>query len=156
MNYIVLLVPIILFLLGKDKNKFSARQKRLLRSDILVSIDQICDLLKLRYKRYIAAICLTESFGNEGVSGSSGEIGLMQIMPSTFQYLDNIYHFNFDLNDLWAIKPNIYVASTLFKHNLNHLNYDLFDTIKSYNVGVDLSPKDKATYYLKKVLNNAS
>ncbi len=136
------------------KRSFSEKQKKLLTFPILDATNKICQLLNFPFQRYVAAIILTESYGKESIIGSSGEIGIMQIMPSTFRSLDRIYHFNFTENDLYAMKPNIYVGVTLLKHNINILG-DIFDAIMSYNVGIDLKPYDKAKNYLNKVIENA-
>jgi len=147
--------PIIYFIGILSRNSFSLRQKRMLNYAILDTIDKICNLLDVNFKRYIAAIVLTESGGDVHASGSSGEAGLMQIMPSTFEKLNKKYGFNFNFDDLYAMTPNIYTGITLFKDNLKTLNYDFFDAIMAYNVGTDLKPKDKAIKYLNKVLENA-
>lgn len=155
MTKILIPISLLLVYLLDIKNKFSNRQKQLLSYAVLDQISKTCDLLRVPYKRYIAAIALTESGGNQYEHGSSGEIGLMQIYKPTFDYLNKKYHFNFTFEDLYAIQPNIYVAVLLFKDNLKVLHYDLFNTIKAYNVGTDLKPVDTANYYLTKVLKNA-
>lgn len=147
----------LVFLLGELlRNTFSKRQKSILNYSIIDTIDKTCNLLGVPFKRYIAAIVITESSGNPNTTGSLNEIGLMQIYKPTFDWLNGMYHFNFGYSDLYAIQPNIYVGVLLFKHNLKTLNYDFFDSIMAYNVGTDLKPRDKAIIYLNKVLRNAS
>lgn len=144
-----------IWLLSRNRNTFTNRQKSILNKAILDYISKICDLLDLPFKRYVAAIVITESYGDPDAMGSMGEIGLMQITQSTFNSLNKLYHFNFGFDELYAMANNIYVGCTLFKYNLKELNYDYFDAIKAYNVGLDLKPAEAAKKYLYKVLQNA-
>lgn len=105
------------------------------------------------YQNVIAAILLTESNANMLVRGSSGEIGLMQIMPSTFQMLKKKYNLKETESDLYDPEFNIYVGTLLLKDNYKFLG-SLEKTIKAYNVGVDLKPEYAANYYYQKVLKN--
>ncbi len=145
---------IILFLFHLRRHTASNRQKSLLTFPVLNEAKKISKLLNVPY-RYILAIILTESSGSTESTGTVGEKGLMQVTERTFNEFKQKFNLNITWDEMYAITPNIFVGSLIFKEYWKFQNYDLFDGIKSYNVGTDLKPKDKATYYLNKVLNNA-
>ncbi len=109
----------------------------------------------------ITAIIDTETtFRN--LIGSLGEVGYMQIRPSTAVYIVNIFETTFYslgygklsedkvyvklFNDA---KFNILVGSAYLKHLLNNHNYNLFSAIGWYNGGGN-------ELYAKRVLTNVS
>ena len=78
----------------------------------------------------ISAIIWTESRGNPSVVGNSGEIGLMQIMPTTAQMF-GVY----DKNALFNPEINIKVGSNYLRYQLNRYNGNIQDAVAAYNAG---------------------
>jgi len=118
----------------------------------------ISEDLKALCKRYnypfvavVGAIIMQESSGNPNIDGASGEIGLMQIMPNTFNALDKIYGFRFGFSDLYNPRLNMVVGIHLLKY-LREKGLSIKNQIRAFNVGEDLKPTDKAQIYLNNVL----
>jgi soluble lytic murein transglycosylase-like protein len=114
-------------------------------------IKMFCKKFGYPYPSIVAAIIMVESYGNPTSKGGSGEFGLMQIMPRTFEMLDKIYHFNFELETLYDPLNNIVVGIHLLKY-LKSRGLSIKNQIKAYNVGEDLKPADKAKIYYDKVM----
>ena len=82
----------------------------------------------------VASLINAESSFNKNAVSSSGAIGLMQILPSTGEYIANLLGENFEEIDLYEAKTNI-------KYGCFYLNYlkNKFNTEKeilcAYNAG---------------------
>ena len=90
----------------------------------------------------IAAMMHTESHYRPAINGAAGEIGLMQIMPSTGRRIADA--MGIDNYDLWDIETNIHFGVWYLQHNLGlvqNMNYngplsDMDLAIIAYNTGI--------------------
>jgi len=83
----------------------------------------------------IASVINVESGYNSKVKSSAGAIGLMQIIPSTANYISSIYNINFqNQEDLLNPKINIEIGTAYLRYLLNKFE-DLETALASYNAG---------------------
>jgi len=99
----------------------------------------------------IGAIILVESNDNATLKGVSGEHGIMQVMPSTFEDIKEKYQLDFEFNQLFVKKLGVLAGMFVFYDYLLSLNFDVWNTVRAYNTGVTGSSKGKGWAYLQKV-----
>jgi soluble lytic murein transglycosylase len=109
---------------------------------------------------FLIAVILTESSFNPSASGSSGEIGLMQLMPATAKWISKKYQIEFNgPNDLANPIKNIEIGSAYLAYLKNKFESRARLYISAYNMGPtnvkralrkSIVPKD----YAKKIMRN--
>jgi len=129
--------------------EFSKAYKHLQSYNNIIKV--LCKKYNYPFPSIVAAIIMTESSGIPTSKGEANEYGLMQIMPNTFAWLNDIYHFNFTVETLYDPLNNIVTGIHLLKY-LKNKGLSISNQIKAYNVGEDLKPKDKALIYYHKVM----
>lgn len=119
-------------------------------NEIKVTIEQMEDFygeliteLEKKYKvprELIYAIKLQESgdylfvTGRYCYVGAHGELGIMQILPSTYNYLKKKYNLKYDVVELCFDEVSLEVGTILIKDILEQYN-NLYDLISIYNCG---------------------
>ncbi|GIW57182.1 MAG: hypothetical protein KatS3mg083_127 [Candidatus Dojkabacteria bacterium] len=108
-------------------------------------------------REYIVSIIMKESMGNPAARGGLGEIGLMQILPSTARYL------GYEPSELINNPEKQIEASTLyFSRLLNQFDNDYSYALLGYNAGpgragrLKKSGRGADTTYTRDVLNYAN
>ena len=139
----------LLFNMFKEKHK-----KLVLRIFSRIGVEDISSNIFLDR---IVAMIITESSGKEKAVGLSGEIGLMQIMPKTFQLLKNKYRVflgDIKFSDLFDIEKNILVGSLLlydnYKQSLRNLDLAT-QRYNSHTAWLSNEGSEPGKIYLKKV-----
>ena len=85
-------------------------------------------------KNLIFAVIKTESNFDEKAVSKSGAIGLMQIMPSTAEFIaKKLNRENFKTDDLYSPKTNIEFGVFYLKYLLN--KFDDLEALCAYNAG---------------------
>lgn len=147
------LFGILFIILFKPVRFFSGKVKRVLSRESQ-------DLIKEFNNKYfnnalpvniIGSMILTESSDNPLAKGSSGEIGILQVMQSTFNEMSKKYNFNFTFEDCYNKKVGILTGMFVFYDYLKQNNFDMWNTVRSYNVGVSGAKKGKGWEYLQKI-----
>ena len=83
----------------------------------------------------VASVINVESSYNINAKSNKNAIGLMQIKPSTANYLDDIYKRNYICeNDLFEPKTNIKYGCEYLKYLINKFN-DTNTSLAAYNAG---------------------
>lgn len=104
----------------------------------------------------VVAVIITESSGKEKAVGSSGEVGLMQIMSKTLDLLKKKYVIIKDIKftDLFDIEKNILVGSLLLYDNYKQSKRNLDLATQRYNshtAWLSKEGSEPGKIYLKKV-----
>lgn len=84
----------------------------------------------------IMAIILQESSGDRAAQGSSGEIGLMQIMAPALDDVNRNTGSNYTLPELYEPKINIDAGTAYLAILRGELAYDLDVATQAYNAGI--------------------
>lgn len=109
---------------------------------------------------FLLAIIKTESRFNPNAVGTSGEIGLMQIKPSTAEWIAKKKKFPWvNKAELYNPEYNIHLGALYFKYLKKSLNSKASDYIAAYNMGpanLRRLPADynKAPAYFERVIRN--
>ena len=118
-------------------NKFRPIAKRM---SLTVNLDE----------NLIMAIIAQESAGIPTAIGSSGEIGLMQIMPVALQDVNEVYGTAYNSENLTDIEINIEVGARYLAWLQTKCNGNIQKAIQSYNAGlgaVSKNPNISLKYY---------
>jgi soluble lytic murein transglycosylase len=85
---------------------------------------------------FLLAIIKTESRFNPNAVGKAGEIGLMQIKPSTAEWIAKKKRFPWvNKDELFNPEYNIHMGALYFKYLKKSLNSKASDYINAYNMG---------------------
>jgi len=108
-------------------------------------------------REIILAIIAQESGGEPNIRGSSGEYGLMQLMPDTGKEIAKELHFSLNsLEDLFDpminIKFGTYYLSKMKKMCADAKDKDPFNYLAAYNGGFGRREKSICQEYKLKVL----
>lgn len=109
---------------------------------------------------FILAIIKTESRFNPNAVGTSGEIGLMQIRPSTAEWIAKKKKFIWvNREELFDPEYNIHLGALYFKYLKKSLKSKASDYITAYNMGpsnLRRLPADmaKAPVYFERFIKN--
>jgi soluble lytic murein transglycosylase-like protein len=93
----------------------------------------------------LRSIMGVESGGNPDARGASGEIGLMQVMPSTAQMVDPTV----TPSDLWDPVTNIDIGAQYLAHQLQRYGGNVVQAVSAYNAG---TATDQNQSYVARVL----
>ena len=119
----------------------------------------------------IYAVIREESRFNEKDVSSSGAIGLMQIMPSTGNWIIKKTGLKAAAKDIFSPEINIFLGSWYLRYLLDKFNGDTLLAVAAYNGGpglierwveaggisnrdiaIEMMPKEETKYYCQKVL----
>lgn len=109
---------------------------------------------------FLLAIIKTESRFNPNAIGTAGEIGLMQIKPSTAEWIAKKKKFPWvNKEELFNPEYNIHLGALYFKYLKKSMNSKASDYIAAYNMGpanLRRLPADyaKAPAYFERVIKN--
>ncbi len=109
---------------------------------------------------FLLAIIKTESRFNPNAVGTAGEIGLMQIKPSTAEWIAKKKKFPWvNKEELFNPEYNIHLGALYFKYLKKSMNSKASDYIAAYNMGpanLRRLPADdtKAPAYFERVIKN--
>lgn len=88
---------------------------------------------------FVTAVIKHESRFRPNATGSKGEVGLMQIMPSTAHWVNKKFKLNLKLNDqaLYDIDTNIKIGTAYLAYlkNKNKHQKDSLVLLSAYNMG---------------------
>lgn len=130
---LVTIILIIIFIVMLVNN-----YKKLLKPLFPIRYEKEIKLYSLKYDvdyKLVAAIIKVESKYNKNAKSHKDAIGLMQIIPSTGQWVSDIIGIEeFDTNMLYDVDINIKIGSWYFKYLLNNFN-ETETALAAYNAG---------------------
>jgi len=100
----------------------------------------------------IASLIYVESKYNPMTVGAHGEIGLMQIKPSTAKWLAKKYKLKYTKNDLFVPEKNVKFGVLYLSYLRSRLIDHPQKFITAYNMGESRGKKFTTSIYLRKVL----
>jgi soluble lytic murein transglycosylase len=102
----------------------------------------------------IASLIYVESKYDPMTVGAHGEIGLMQIKPSTAQWLAKKYKLKFTKNDLFVPEKNVKIGILYLAYLRSRIVDHPQKFITAYNMGESRGKKFTTSTYLRKVLTS--
>jgi soluble lytic murein transglycosylase len=85
---------------------------------------------------FVLAVIQTESQFNSRARGSAGEIGLMQILPRTAEWISKKYHLPWKgANSLYDPSTNIKIGITYFAYLRSDFASQAYHYLPAYNMG---------------------
>lgn len=128
--------------------------------------DKLAEAITLASRKYnydpifLLAIIKTESRFNSNAVGAVGEIGLMQIKPTTAEWIAKKKNFPWiNKDELFNPEYNIHLGALYFKYLKKSLNSKASDYINAYNMGPGAlrrvpAENDKVHTYFERVVKN--
>lgn len=84
----------------------------------------------------ILALIKAESNFKEYAVSAKGAVGMMQLMPTTAEWIAKKRGIKFNINDLYNYKKNIKLGVIYYKYLDENLNGDFEKILAAYNAGI--------------------
>jgi soluble lytic murein transglycosylase len=108
-------------------------------------------------KSLVYAMIKVESDFREKIVSHKGAVGLMQVLPTTAEWILEKNGYDFDNFDLYLAEDNIFIGVLYTEYLYNRFDGDLQKIMAAYNGGSSRIKNDKwkeieeTRYYVKKV-----
>lgn len=151
-KYIIIIAIILILLMRKEIEQVIVSGNYLSIDDAMKIINQI-KTLNPKYAKIpntlILAFISTESNFNINATGDAGEYGLMQILPSTFDWVQKTFNIIFPQwinTNPYDVYNNISTGMAYISYLYDNLQDDILSVIHAYNEGLGNYTKGKRVY----------